>query len=126
MAGDDGTLHTLEAVTEEKDLGVTVDHKLVFDKHVQNQVNKANKILGAVRHTFKAIDQESFHHLYTGLVRPHLEYASVTWSPRWKKEKDALEQVQRRATRLVQGISHLPYQERLARLQLPTLEFRRQ
>ena len=125
MAGDDGTLHTLEAVSEEKDLGVTVDHKLVFDRHVQNQVNKANKILGAVRHTFKAIDQESFHHLYTGLVRPHLEYASVTWSPRWKKEKDALEQVQRRATRLVQGISHLPYQERLARLQLPTLEFRR-
>ena len=125
MQERDGQTHTLEEVTEEKDLGVTVDRELSFAKHVQNQVNKANRVLGAVRHTFKALDQEAFRHLYTGLVRPHLEYASVAWAPRWKRERDALEQVQRRATRLVAGISHLPYPERLERLQLPTLEHRR-
>ena len=112
-------------VTEEKDLRVPVDRDLSFSNHVQNQMNKANRILGAIKHTFKAIDQESFKHLYSGLVRPHLEYASVAWAPRWKRERDALEQVQRRATRMIPGISHLPYPERLENLQLPTLEYRR-
>ena len=125
MEEGDGSTHTLEEVTEERDLGVTVDQDLSFSKHVQAQINKANRVLAAVRHTFKAIDQESFKHLYTGLVLPHLEYASVAWAPRWKRERDALEQVQRRATRMIPGISHLPYPERLKNLQLPTLEYRR-
>ena len=64
--------------------------------------------------------------LYKSIVRPHLEYASVVWSPKLKRDKDALEQVQRRATRLVSGISHLSYPERLRHLNLPTLDFRRQ
>ncbi|KAK3869944.1 hypothetical protein Pcinc_024777 [Petrolisthes cinctipes] len=49
-------------------------------------------------------------------TRPHLEYASVNWNPALKRDKDTLEQVQRRATRLAQGLSHLSYSDRLASL----------
>ena len=120
-----GGKHTLEAVCEEKDLGVTIDMKLSFSKHVTNQINKANRILGAIKHTFANIDSDIFKALYKSIVRPHLEYATVIWSPKFKKDKDALEQVQRRATRLVNGLSHLSYSDRLRSLNLPTLEFRR-
>jgi hypothetical protein len=126
MTTSDGAKHTLEVTEQEKDLGVTIDSKLVFSKHVYNQVNKANRVLGAIKHTFKALDNTSFSMLYKSLVRPHLEYASTAWSPKLKRDKDTLEYVQRRATRLVQGISHLGYEERLESLKLPTLEFRRQ
>ena len=38
----DGSIHTLESVGEEKDLGVTVNKGLKFKHHIQNCVNKAN------------------------------------------------------------------------------------
>ena len=126
MTMEDGTLHTLQGTKEEKDLGVLIDYNLNFSNHVQTQVNKANKILGVVKHTFKYLDKEAFLHLYKSLIRPHLEYASVIWCPKTKRDKDMIERVQRRATRVVQSISHLSYSDRLKALDLPTLYFRRQ
>lgn len=126
MTTENGAHHTLKVTEEEKDLGVIVDHQLRFSKHIQTQVSKANRVLGAIKHTFSAIDKNAFLCLYKSLVRPHLEYASTVWSPVLKRDKDALEQVQRRATRLVEGLSHLSYGERLAKLELPTLSSRRE
>ncbi len=63
--------------------------------------------------------------LYKSIVRPHLENASVIWTPYLKKDKIATENVQRRATRMVMDLTSLPYHERLKILGLPTLEYRR-
>ena len=43
-----------------------------------------------------------------------------------KKERIAIENVQRHATKLVKSISHLLYNDRLRVLGLPTLEYRRE
>ena len=61
----------------------------------------------------------------TVFVRPHLEYAHPVWSPHLKKHINNIERVQRRATKLIDGFKNLEYQERLLRLNLPTLAFRR-
>ena len=108
-----------------KDLGVFIDNKLNFEKHINYCINKANRVMGIVRKTFDFLDQESFLYLFKGLVRPHLEYASSVWSPYLLKHIEALEAVQRRATKLIPGFSHLSYGERLTRLKLPTLAYRR-
>ena len=49
----------LQQVTEEKDLGVTFCEILEFDKHILNCVNKANKILGLVKHSFTYMDSKT-------------------------------------------------------------------
>ena len=63
--------------------------------------------------------------LYTALVRPLLEYGNVMWNPRYKEDQRETEKVQRRATKLVKGISHLVYEDRLRILELPSLQHRR-
>ena len=126
METADGITHLIKGTSEEKDLGVLIDDELTFSKHIQSQINKANAVLGSLRHSFKYIDPTSFTALYKSLIRPHLEYATVIWSPHTKRLQDAIEQVQRRATRLVQGIEGLDYNQRLKKLQLPTLEYHRQ
>ena len=120
-----GGMHNLEQASVEKDLGVKIDNQLKFSEHVQAKVNTANKTLGFIRHSFQYLDKESFTLLYKCLVRPHLEFASCVWSPKHKYSRDDIERVQRRATKLVPGLSHLSYEERLRQLNLETLEHRR-
>ena len=63
--------------------------------------------------------------LFKTLIRPHLEYATVVWSPFLKKDIFLIENVQRRATKIVKTISNLSYEERFRHLGLPTLKYRR-
>ena len=117
--------HELRYSPCENDLGVYIDDELNFEKHIGTIVNKANRVLGITRKTFDHMDQNIFCHIFKGLVRPQLEYASSVWSPHLVKRKETIENVQRRATQLIPGFSELSYPDRLKKLKLPTLAYRR-
>ena len=58
-------------------------------------------------------------------MRSHLEFSNCVWSPSLRKHIEIIENVQRRATKLVLSISHISYPDRLARQNLPTFTHRR-
>ncbi len=64
--------------------------------------------------------------LIISIIRPNLEYASVVWSPRLKKDIRKLERIQRAATKLPESLRDYTYEERLERFDLTTLERRRE
>ena len=115
----------LESRLDLKDLGTIVDNHLNFSSHIAEKVNKANQIMGLIRRTFVFLDKHNFNLLYKNLVRPHIEYGNIVWSPFRKAEINLIENVQRRATRFIPEINKLDYQERLEKLDQPTLAYRR-
>ena len=125
MKTSDGQTTEIKKTTAERDLGVTIDNRLTFSEHINNTVKKANQVMGMIRRTFKFIDKDIFALLFKSRVRPILEYGNTIWSPRLKKDIDAIERVQRRATKTVPGLATLPYPERLRVLKLPSLIYRR-
>ncbi len=121
----DGSVTKLEIVDREKDIGVSVDSHLSFEHHISTQINKANQMVGLVRRSFKHLDYRTFCLLFKALVRPHLEYAGCVWCPFKKKDIEAIENVQRRATKMLPHMSTLSYPERLSKLKIPSLKYRR-
>ena len=116
----------LEIVHEERDLGVLFYDRLSFNQHINGQVNKANRVMGAIRRSFTDLNKHNFKTLFMKMVRPHLEYAAPIWNPYLKKNITVIENVQRRATKLVPGLSKYPYPITLERTDLPKLRLHRQ
>jgi len=62
---------------------------------------------------------------YKTLVRTHLDYPSSAWAPYKMKYIEKIESVQKRVTKQFPVMKNLSYPERVKKIRLPTLAYRR-
>jgi len=102
-----------------------LDERLSFRDHINDKINKAFSMLVIIKHNFKHLTLQLFTMLYKNMVRSHLDYCSSGWSPYMKKDIEALEKVQKRATKILPQLKHMNYSDRHKACKLPTLHYRR-
>ena len=119
----------LASVESECDLGVETTAAFDWNANIKNSIAKANKMIAWVARNLVCRSRDVMLLVYKSLIRPHIEYCVQIWSPvprygNWATIIE-LENVQRKFTRLIDGVGLLPYGERLAKLKLTTLAERR-
>jgi len=115
----------LESSSAVRDLGVLVVDQLTMSHQCALFAKKASGILGCIKKNVAGRSRLVLLPLYSALVRTHLESCVQFWPPHFKRNEDLLERVQQRATRMVRGLEHLSYEERLRELGLFSLKKRR-
>ena len=87
-------------------LGITFDKRLTWKQQIEKAELKAKTRLSLMRRlagTSWGADFKTLKKVYTGYVRPTLEYGAATWSTTAKSHLDKLNKVQNQASRIMTG-----------------------
>ena len=91
----------IQQVSEEKLLGITVDHSLNWKsqvKHVQQMIRYKLTILRKIRKYLPISVRKTFYNYY---IKPHLDYCCSIWGNCSQKDRSALTRLQKQAARLI-------------------------
>ena len=67
------------SANDHKHLGVILDCKLLFTKHISEKVSKARKGIGIIRHLSPHVPFDTIDQLYKMFVRPHFDYCDIIY-----------------------------------------------
>jgi len=120
--------HELQHVETVKDLGILIDHKLTFKKHIKNICKLGYLRSHQVLRHIHTSNPKTWGNIFKTYILPTLEYGSPIWNPISKELTKDLERVQKFFTKIALlkcKRKNLNYTERLKLFQLEPLQVRR-
>ena len=96
--------------SDQKHLGIVLDSKLNFASHINQKIEKCNKLIGLIRRLSVHLPRNALLTIYKSFVRPNLDYGDILYDkPDNQNFQSKLEKVQYRAclaiTNAIQGSS---------------------
>ena len=73
---NDNTVQTAEVHNH---LGLSLDKNLDFNIHIENKINKCNKMIGIMKRLSLSVSRDSLLTIYKLFVRSHLDYADIVY-----------------------------------------------
>lgn len=107
------SIKSLECV---KLLGVFIDNRLNFDKHISTLCQKASRQCYALQRIAKFLGKESKECLYNSFILSNFMYANLAWHFCSKKNTIKIEKINKKALRIVMNDFSLSYVESLSSL----------
>ena len=109
-----------------KDLGVFATNDLLFEEHMKKTINSSRVVMGMLLRTFSTREKEPMLRMFNTYIKSKMEYCCIVWSPVSQKWIYELEKIQKSFTSKINGMEELDYHERLKKLNLYSLERRRE
>ncbi len=102
----------LKQVTVSKYLGMKIDSNLKWDDHINAIIPKISSKIGILRSLRKIVPIETLKLIYNAIVQPYFDYSDIVYDSASKTNKDRLQKLQTRASRLITWAeprtSHIP------------------
>ena len=108
-----------------KDLGVMATNDLLFKEHINIITTSSKIVMGMLLRAFSIREKEPMIKLFNTYIKSKLEYCCIVWSPIQQTYIAELENIQRIFTSKINGMEGLDYHERLKKLNIYSLERRR-
>ena len=97
----------------ERDLGVIMHTKLLYNRHHKSILGKASQKLGLVKRNCSIVEcHKSRKVLYLSLIRSLFEHCSTIWRPMTPTQLHKFERIQKRAVKWIFNESYCRYSER--------------
>ena len=117
---------SIDQVPTVRDLGLKLSDDCSWSPHIHQTVCSGRKVASWVLSVFRDRSPTVMVTLFKTMVRSRLEYGLPVWNA-WKiGDIQSLEDVQRYLTKRISGCQHLSYWDRLKRLNLMSLQRRRE
>ena len=119
--------NNVSQASSQKHLGLTLDNRLTFDKHLTSVSNKISKTIGLLRKLQNILPRPALLTIYKSFIRPHLDYGDIIYDQAYNLSfHQKLESIQYNAALALTGAIRGSSREKLYQeLGLESLQLRR-
>ena len=93
--------HIIKRVYKKKVLGLEIDDKLQWTKHVEKQTKKISCSMAMLRKVKPYVPQATLQMIYKSFVLPYFNYCSTIWYDGNKMHAEKMLKLQKRAARVI-------------------------